>query len=84
MLVVGHTQDSLLCLVISPDSQHSTDPKWMRVGTGDWDAKGRPAWVRLDRVVEVPLRDIRRSGAIVPRGRFERIASTLRNTFGWS
>ncbi|WKD58864.1 type II toxin-antitoxin system PemK/MazF family toxin [Corynebacterium caspium] len=83
-LVVGHNREYLLCLLISPDPTHATDDAWLGVGSGDWDEQGRASWVRLDRVIEVPLSDIRRSGAILPRGRFERIATNLRNRFGWT
>ncbi|MBI5739044.1 MAG: type II toxin-antitoxin system PemK/MazF family toxin, partial [Mycolicibacterium neoaurum] len=45
---------------------------------------GRPSWVRLDRVLDVPEDGIRREGAILDRDRFEVIATRLRAEFSWS
>ncbi|MGB6180713.1 MAG: type II toxin-antitoxin system PemK/MazF family toxin, partial [Rhodococcus sp. (in: high G+C Gram-positive bacteria)] len=46
-------------------------------------AQGRPSWVRLDRVLDVPEDGIRREGAILPRDRFDQVADRLRNQFSW-
>ncbi|MBB1010541.1 type II toxin-antitoxin system PemK/MazF family toxin, partial [Dietzia sp. SLG510A3-3B2-2] len=47
------------------------------LGSGPWDPEGRPSWVRLDRVLDVPEQGIRREGAICPRPRFEAVADRL-------
>lgn len=36
---------------------------WMDIGTGSWDARGRPSEVRLNRTVRVPASAVRREGA---------------------
>jgi hypothetical protein len=36
---------------------------WMDVGSGSWDARGRPSEVRLNRTVGVPADQVRREGA---------------------
>src|SRR5687767_6191554 len=36
---------------------------WMDVGTGGWDAQGRPSEVRLDRLIRLERDAVRREGA---------------------
>ena len=36
---------------------------WMDVGTGGWDAQGRPSEVRLDRLLHLERDGVRREGA---------------------
>jgi hypothetical protein len=85
MLVVGRTRHrGVLGLLISPNSSHSHDGNWMEIGSGQWDSLGRPCWIRLDRVLEVPDHALRRAGALFPRARFERVASALRSRFDWN
>ncbi len=85
MLVVGRSRSrDVLGLLISPDEKHADDDSWMEIGVGYWDPAGRPSWIRLDHIIEVPESALRREGALFPRGRFERIASALRSRFGWA
>lgn len=85
MLVVGRSRRrDVLGLLISPNQKHSDDENWMEIGVGYWDPEGRPSWVRLDHIIEVPESALRREGALFPRGRFERVASALRSHFGWA
>ena len=57
---------------------------WLSIGSGPWDGEGRPSWVRLDRVLDVPETGIRREGAVCPRETFDRVAARLRSDYGWS
>lgn len=84
VLVVGRDQRNLLGLMLSSQAHHSHDPHWVLIGTGSWDDEGRPSWVRLDRVLEVPEEGIRREGAIVDRVSFEAVAVRLRAEYRWS
>ena len=54
------------------------------IGSGPWDYEGRPSWVRLDRVLDVPEEGIRREGAILERALFEIVATRLRAEYSWS
>lgn len=83
-LVVGHRRAFLLCLVISPDPAHANDDNWLAIGAGDWDHTGNPGWIRLDQVLGLSIRDIRRHGAVFTRQQFHRVASRLRHNYGWS
>jgi hypothetical protein len=84
VLVVGRDQRTLLGLMLSSQDHHRDDPNWVGIGTGTWDYDGRPSWVRLDRVLDVPEEGIRREGAILDRDRFEVVATRLRTEYSWS
>lgn len=84
MLVVGRDRKTLLGLMLSSQNYHAEDPHWVGIGTGPWDYEGRPSWVRLDRVLDVPEEGIRREGAIVERTTFDVVAARLRAEFSWS
>jgi hypothetical protein len=84
VLVVGREHQTLLGLMLSSQTHHDDDPSWVGVGTGSWDYEGRPSWVRLDRVLDVPEEGIRREGAIMDRTAFEVIATRLRTEYRWS
>ena len=83
VLVVGRERSTLLGLMLSSRSQHADEPAWVSIGAGSWDGEGRPSWVRLDRVLDVPEEGIRREGAIMDRPTFEVIAARLRAEYSW-
>ncbi|NIL82320.1 type II toxin-antitoxin system PemK/MazF family toxin [Rhodococcoides kroppenstedtii] len=83
VLVVGRDGATLLGLMLS-SKNHDGDRDWLAVGSGPWDAQGRPSWLRLDRVLDVPEAGIRREGAIFPRVRFEHVARELKARYSWT
>ena len=84
VLVVGRERRVLLGLMLSSQEHHAQDPAWVPIGSGDWDYQGRPSWVRLDRVLDVPEEGIRREGAIMDRATFDLISARLRAEYFWS
>ena len=84
VVVVGRHKQILLGALISTHARHADSPHWLFIGSGAWDPEGRPSWVRLDKILEVPESGIRRSGAMMPRRRFDRIAARLRSDYHWS
>jgi hypothetical protein len=84
VLVVGRDRSVLLGLMLSSQDHHRDDPNWVGIGSGTWDHEGRPSWVRLDRVLDVPEEGIRREGAILRREVFEAVAARLRAEYSWS
>src|ERR1700744_436315 len=84
VLVVGRDHATLLGLVLSSQERHAADRDWVGIGTGSWDYDGRPSWVRLDRVLDVPEESIRREGAILERTVFDVVAARLRRDYSWS
>eukprot|EP01133_Synstelium_polycarpum_P030286 gene30286-37467_t len=63
VLVVGRDGNTLLGLMLSSQSKREGERDWLAIGSGPWDGEGRPSWVRLDRVLDVPESGIRREGA---------------------
>lgn len=51
---------------------------WMDIGSGDWDAKRRPSEVRLDRLLQVPLASVRRTGGALDERRYDAVIAELR------
>ncbi len=84
VLVVGRDHATLLGLMLSSQERHAADRSWVGIGSGSWDGEGRPSWVRLDRVLDVPEESIRREGAILERTVFDRVAARLRRDYSWS
>ena len=74
LLVVG--REGAICSgSCCPASTNATANRdWVSIGSGAWDREGRESFVRLDRVLEVAEHGIRREGAVLDRGRFERVA----------
>ncbi|MGI5220818.1 type II toxin-antitoxin system PemK/MazF family toxin [Nocardia sp. CA-290969] len=84
VLVVGRDGRTLLGLMLSSNPDRDHHPDWVGIGAGTWDHQGRPSWVRLDRVLDVPEDGIRREGAILPRTLFDRVAHRLVREYHWS
>jgi hypothetical protein len=84
VLVVGRDRATLLGLMMSSQERHAADRSWVSIGSGSWDDDGRPSWVRLDRVLDVPEEGIRREGAILDRTLFDIVADRLRRDYSWS
>ena len=84
VLVVGRDHRTLLGLMMSSQESHAADRDWVGIGSGSWDGDGRPSWVRLDRVLDVPEEGIRREGAILERATFDVVAARLRRDYSWS
>ena len=84
VLVVGREGPHLLGLMLSSQERHDGEPGWHSLGAGPWDSAGRPSWLRLDRVLDVPETGIRREGAVLDKARFTLIAARLQADYGWS
>jgi hypothetical protein len=51
---------------------------WMDVGTGGWDAQGRPSEVRLDRLIRLERGGVRREGAALDETIFTAVVEARR------
>ena len=83
VLVVGRSGRTLLGLMMSSNRERAGQRHWMGLGTGAWDPQRRDSWVRLDRVLAVGERRVRREGAALDRERFDHVAGELRRHYGW-
>ena len=68
------------------DRNAAQEARWGRyrhdVGTGEWDSRGRPSEVRLDRLLVVDPAAVRREGATMRRDVFDGVAEALRAHWG--
>src|SRR5690606_28098791 len=60
LLVVGRDGHRLFGLMLSSNADREGQRHWMHLGTGAWDGQRRPSWIRLDRVLDVEEKGVRR------------------------
>ena len=90
VLVIARREPVLLALLLS-SQDHDRDAAdearhgrvWTDIGSGAWDARGRPSEVRLDRLLELDPATVRREGAALDRARFDRVVAEARRVQGW-
>jgi hypothetical protein len=86
VVVLSRTTDGYLLGLQLTSQDHDRDAAqeaswgrhWMDVGTGAWDAEGRPSEVRLDRLLRLPEAEVRREGAALDRSMFDAVVATAR------
>lgn len=84
VLVVGADGPWLLALILT-SKDHDRDAAdearhgrvWLDIGSGAWDAVGRPSEVRLDRVLRIDPQQVRREGAVIGADLFAEVAAHL-------
>jgi PemK-like, MazF-like toxin of type II toxin-antitoxin system len=90
VLVIGRRGTDLLALLLT-SKDHDRDAAdearfgrvWTDIGSGPWDARNRPSEVRLDRLLVLDPTTVRREGAALDRGRFDRVVAEARRVQGW-
>ena len=86
VLLVGASGSYLLGLMLT-SKDHDGDARraddYVDIGTGPWDRQWRPSEAKLDRILQINPRDVRREGAILDAGRFSVIAAALQTRHGW-
>src|SRR3954470_9660687 len=90
VLIIGRRGDDLVGLLLSSkdhDRDAADEARWGRVctgmGSGAWDARGRPSEVRLDRLLVLDPARVRREGAALDRARFDQVVGEARRIQGW-
>lgn len=87
VLLVGTSGRYLLAVMLTSkdhDGASRRADEYVDIGTGPWDRQLRPSEAKLDRVLQINPKDIRREGAILDAGRFGLVSSALRARHGWS
>lgn len=85
VLVLARIDDSAIVIQMT-SKDHDRDAAqeahwgrhWMDVGSGDWDAKHRASEVRLDRLLQVPLKSVRRTGGALDERHYNAVITELR------
>jgi hypothetical protein len=90
VLVIARVEERLLGLMLTSkdhDRDHEREARhgryWLDIGTGDWDREGRPSEVRLDRILQLDPDAVRREGAVLDRGAYDRVAVGVRRAKRW-
>lgn len=60
------------------EQEHRSGRDWLDIGSGSWDRRGRPSEVRVNRVVRVDERKVRRAGSLLAPEVFARVAEAVR------
>ena len=77
VVIVGRRGNRMLVGVALTSKRHDNE-RQIPVGTGPWDREGRPSYAKLDRILDVDPRKVRREGSILPRAPFDQIVAALR------
>jgi hypothetical protein len=84
VLIVATRPDGTAVAVQLTSRPHGEqDRDFVSIGTGNWDAQGRPSWVGVDRVFLVHPEGMRREAAALDKARFTRVTRTLGARYGW-
>ncbi len=84
VLLIGHDGKWLLGLPLT-SKDHDVDARqeagrgrrWVDIGSGGWDRQRRPSEARVDRVIRIDPRTVRRIGSVLDRGRFDAVAAAV-------
>ncbi|MDO5737169.1 MAG: type II toxin-antitoxin system PemK/MazF family toxin [Propionibacteriaceae bacterium] len=85
VLIIGHDGRWLLALQVT-SQDHDLDAAqearagryWEDIGTGAWDPQGRPSEVRVNRIIRIDPKKVRRIGAMLDEDTFLRVAKVVR------
>ncbi len=80
VLLIGRNGGRLLALMMTSrdrNNSNASDPRYLDVGTGPWDSKGRPSEVKLDRVLQLDPESVRREGAVMGAEVFRQVVQAL-------
>jgi hypothetical protein len=84
VLVVGSDGAWLLALILT-SKDHDRDAAdearwgrvWLDIGSGPWDKENRRSEVRIDRVLRIDPKAVRREGAVIGEDIFDHVADNL-------
>ncbi|MFT4306175.1 MAG: type II toxin-antitoxin system PemK/MazF family toxin [Microbacterium sp.] len=83
VLVIARRDAVSVYAVKLTSKPHGADREYFPLGSGAWDAAGRPSWVDLDQVYIVFDGGMRREAAALDRSSFARVAAELSARYGW-
>ena len=80
-IAIGYDGPLLVVVPLTSKDQHGREDTFP-LGSGPWDAAGRPSWVKLDRLIGVPPDQVRREGSTLDRARFDQVVARLASIHG--
>lgn len=72
VVIIGRSGDGLAAVPLT--SRNKGDGA-VPVGSGGWDSSGRPSYAKVDQLIVVDERDVRREGAALDRQHFDQVVS---------
>lgn len=84
VLVIGRKDADTVYAVKLTSKAHDGQRDFFPIGSGPWDAQGRPSWVDIDQFYLVHRKGMRREAAALDLDRFTRIAAELHRRYGWA
>jgi hypothetical protein len=84
VLVIGRIDQSRVYAVRLTSRSRDGDRDFLAIGSGPWDARGRPSWVDVDQLYSVHAEGMRREACELDRERFSRVAEALHRRHGWA
>ena len=82
LLVIGRADTTHVFALKLTSRERDGARDHVPIGSGPWDASGRPSWVDVDQVYRLHRYGIRREAAPLPRESFERLADILARRHG--
>lgn len=72
VVIIGRSGNDLAGVPLTSKGRaHGAVP----VGIGGWDRSGRPSWAKVDQLIVVRARDVRREGSVLDRQRFDAVVA---------
>ena len=84
VLVIGRQSEDRVYAVRLTSKSHDGDRDFLALGSGPWDAQGRPSWVDVEQVYSVHADGMRREASALDLERFVRVADALHRRYGWA
>lgn len=84
VLVVATESTGTVLAVQLTSKAHAGDGEFVALGSGAWDADGRPSWVNLDRVFRVHPAGMRREATALDAPRYGSVKKALTQRYRWS
>ncbi|MFE5409708.1 type II toxin-antitoxin system PemK/MazF family toxin [Microbacterium sp. NPDC056569] len=83
LLVIARQSADRVYAVRLTSKPHDGDRDFLALGTGDWDAQGRPSWLDIEQLYSVHRDGMRREASALDLNRFVRVADALHRRYGW-
>jgi hypothetical protein len=84
VLVIAREDHDWVYAVRLTSKSHDGDRDYLALGSGSWDARGRPSWVDIEQIYRVHRTGVRREASVLEPDRFARVAAALGSRYGWS
>jgi hypothetical protein len=83
VLVIARRDETSVYALKLTSKDKDGEREFVPLGSGPWDAQGRPSWLDLDQVYLVHHDGMRREAAALDLDRFTRVARELHRRHGW-